>query len=539
MIPQANPRQLLDVADQAFRAGAIERARALATAACEADPTLADPWLLRADIARRAGDMVELELALGQAALLATEPRMRLRLEIDRGWALRRLGRDGDCFALARRLGELAPDPVESRFLGALLHAAGLTEAAEPHLALAAATDASAESWYDVALVEHALGRVTQAAAACERAIAAKPSLAQAHALLASLGSWTPDDNHAPRLRSALAGAADPLDRARLGYALFKELDDLGRTDEAWAALQAAGAQARTIFPWSAERDLSMVRGQAALVPGPKAGAPVASDGPRPIFVVGLPRSGTTLVERVLDRHSGVKALGELTTLGVLADPRPDRKPWPYAALAAIERLHGVDWPDVGRRYRQQADLMADGAAAIVDKNPQNWAFAGAIAAALPDAVLVHVSRGPMDSLFGAHRQLFLREHAWSAGLDDLAAHYRHYRALTAHWAERLGAQWVDVSYEALASDPAAEVPRLLTACGLAFEAECLAPEQGGGGVQTLSAMQVREPINPRRIGNWRRYAAQLEPLRARLEALGLADADGEATGYAEVQLLR
>jgi len=160
---------------------------------------------------------------------------------------------------------------------------------------------------------------------------------------------------------------------------------------------------------------------------------------------------------------------------------------------------------------------------------PQNWLYAGAITRALPDAVMVHTNRSPLDNLFGAYRQLFQADFYWSYALEDLAAHYAHYRELTAHWRERLGGAWVEVDYEALASDPAAEVPKLLAACRLPFESACLTPERAQGRARSLSVLQLREPINTRGIGAWKAYAEELEPLRARLQAMGLIDAAGDA----------
>jgi tetratricopeptide (TPR) repeat protein len=523
--------RLIAEADHAWRSGAAGQAREKAIAASEAAPGHRDPWLLRADIARGQGDMAELALALGKAVELTAEPGQRLHFQIHRGWALHGLGRVGETHALAREIARAPVRPEQGKYAGALLEMAGLSEAALPQMQAAAeAAPNDAGSFYDLAVIHRAMGRTDDAAAAAERALALEPALAQAHGLLALLKRWTAENNHVARLQTALVAARTPLDRARIGYALFKELDDLDRQAEAWAALDEAGRAARATFPWSAERERKALQIMRGAFPGPVPGE-VESGAARPVFIVGLPRSGTTLVERVLAAHSRVRALGELNAFGVLADPRPDRKPWPYADLAAIERLAGADWPAVGDAYREQVSLMAEGAAVVVDKNPQNWVFAGAIATALPDAVILHVARSPMDSLFGACKQLFLREHAWSYSQADLAAHYGNYRELIAHWRETLGERFVDVSYDALARDPQAWAPRIVAAAGLGMEPACLAPETAAGGVRTLSSIQVREPINTRSIGGWRRYGVQLEPLRAALEAQGAVDRGGEAMG--------
>jgi hypothetical protein len=249
--------------------------------------------------------------------------------------------------------------------------------------------------------------------------------------------------------------------------------------------------------------------------------------------VVGLPRSGTSLVERILDAHSQVRALGELSTFGALVAEALGLAPQTYVDPAVTARLGEVDWRRIGEAYRAVLGRLAPGAPVTVDKLPQNWLYAGAIARALPDAVIVHLNRGAMDNLFGAYRQLFLRDFHWSYDLADLARHYQDYRALTAHWRGTLGRAWVDVDYEALASEPEAQVPRLLAACGLKFEAACLSPHEGGGAARSLSVVQLRQPINTGGIGAWRAYEKGLEPLRQQLQALGLLD-PGPAVGRPE-----
>ncbi len=165
----------------------------------------------------------------------------------------------------------------------------------------------------------------------------------------------------------------------------------------------------------------------------------------------------------------------------------------------------------------------------VIDKLPDNYEYAGAIRLAFPEAPMVHVRRAPMDSLFGAYRLPFAQgAYPWSYRLEDLAAHYRQYRRLTDHWRQVLGRGFVEVSLERLIQDPLVETGFLLAACGLAFEEACLAPELATGPVATESAAQVRAPINSQGVGAWRRYAAQLEPLRAELQRDGFVDANGD-----------
>jgi tetratricopeptide (TPR) repeat protein len=518
---------LIDQADRAFRLGDLATARAAIRRACEISAGDPRPWLLRADVARASGDLADLIEALARAASLSRDAGLIANLQLDQAWALYGSGCAGQASDLAKRLDPTRLPPDRLGLLAGLLDAVGLSEKAEPVLrGLLQTQPANPAAWLQLGFVGRALGRSEDTVSACERAISLAPAMAQAHALLASSGRWSSSNNHVARLASLLDRTTDPLNRARLGYALFKEHDDLGQVSQAWTALQGAASAAATVYPWSAERDaaaLQVLRDLAETV-GASLEAPQDA-APRPIFVVGLPRSGTTLVDRVLAAHSRVASLGELNIFAQLADAGDGPRPRHYADLATVERMRSADWTAVGARYRQEVGLMAGGRHVVTDKNPQNWAYAGLIARALPNAVFVHVRRDPMDSLFGAYKQLFIREHAWSYDLASLVGHYRHYLSGTAHWRARLGSRWIEVDYKELATDPEVQIPRLLAACGLGFEVGCLHPEQGFGAVRTLSALQVREPINPRSIGGWRRYQAELEPLRQALEQVRPPDA--------------
>lgn len=511
----------------ALAKGNLKVAWLSAVAACKSAPDEPRAWLTRADVARAAGDLDALAAALARALPLIGNAGIRLQLELDRAWALAFSARRAEALAVVRRLEPQVRGGGDCRRIARVMDALGLQAEALPYLERAAkAAPDDAGAWHNLGVARRALGEADEAKVAFNRALMLDPAHGPSQAALAALDARDP--GAVERLIAARAQAPEAR-RTQFDYALFQALDAAGRTGEAWDALARANAAARRANPWSAEEDRRLAEALAARFPRERFEALADAGGdPRPIFVVGLPRSGTTLVERVLAAHSQVTALGEIDTFGAIFSRMAGTRSLAYADMGAVERSDAIDWPALGGAYRAEVRPFARGRPVIVDKLPQNWLYAGPIALALPDARIVHVSRGPMDSLFGALKQQFRRDHRWSYGLDDLAAHYANHRLLMDHWRAALGDRYVPAPYEALVSDPEPQIRRLLDACGLEFEPACLEPHLAEGAVRTLSVTQVRQPITARGVGAWRRYAQQLEPLRARLQADGFVDDNGD-----------
>lgn len=362
---------------------------------------------------------------------------------------------------------------------------------------------------------------------------AAKTGNWAAHLALARLKRWTPARNHIERLLFAPVQTA--LHHACQGYALFKEYDDIDDRANAWNWLQkgASAARAQPVTPrrpaWSAEAEQTTLAAWTTAFPPERFAAvpDIRRTGPRRIFIIGLPRSGTTLVERILGTHSQVQALGELPTFPAAVKTVSSSQSPALLDTDTIIAAGHADPQAIADFYDQETAWRHDGSPCVTDKLPHNSDYAGLIRLVFPDAAIVHVRREPMDALFGAYKLYFAA--GWSFDQADLAAHYAHYRGVMAHWKSCLGNGLIDVSLENLIRDPETQIRRLLNACGLPFEDACLSPHTTKGAVSSASASQVRKPINAEGIGAWRRYEAELLPLRSRLEAGGFIDAKGDA----------
>ena len=513
---------------QGFRPVSFSLGAARVTPAAAA-PRSPEPLLQQGAAALEAGRPAEAEKSLAAAAALA-EPESAVWAQALslRAKALVSLGRWSEAEQLAASVEKTEPaDPEVRDRLGEVFTRINLADRATPHFehAVAAQPD-NAEFQFDLASGYRFVGRLPQAEAAYEAAIARAPDMAKAHMALAELRRWDGESAHLDRLLRAKAkGGLSDLDRARLDYALFKELDDLGRPAEAWPHLTAASDLARRVFgAWSADEERRGVEAMERWFPPERFEAPLRAEAGRTrfIFIVGLPRTGTTLIERILAAHSQVRAMGELPTFNLLVRQASGVASREVLNEAVVAGAAGLDWPRLGHWYRQETAYLAGGAPFAIDKLPNNADLLGPIHLAFPDAILIRARRAPMDVLFGAYRLLFHQSYYWSYRQEDLGQHYLNDERLDRHWRRCFGDRIIDVAYEDMVADPDREIRRLLDACGLPLEPACLKPHETKGAVSTASSTQVRTPISRDRQGAWTRYEAELKPMADMLRAAGV-----------------
>ena len=416
--------------------------------------------------------------------------------------------------------------------LGQVSLALGRHERANALFRRAVQLDPSAPAhWFNLASSERAFGRLAQAEAACDQAIALDEREYRSYLLRAELRVQTPAANHIGQLRSQLARPGlDAHARVLLGYALGKELDDLGRYDEAFGAFSLAALERRRLLAYDVAVDEHKLRRIIEAFPcDPQHTAGGAVDSSRFVFIVGLPRSGTTLLERILTGLPAVRSNGETDhfarTLLSASPAQPAAADGPAQDLFA--RAAAADWNAVAAGYIRRADPH-DSGEVVLEKQPMNYLYLGAIHRALPRARLVLVSRSPLDICFAMYRTLFGEAYQFSYDFDDLARYYAAYSRLIAHWRAAFGESLFEVRYEDLVSDPSRVGERLARWCGLKWRDGAVEIERNEALCLTQSAAQVRRPIYQSSTGRWRHYRAHLEPLidALRREGVSLAELD-------------
>lgn len=382
---------------------------------------------------------------------------------------------------------------------------------------------------YDLALARFHTGDIAGAEHALETLLTATPAgPATGHALYlrSTLRPQTESSNHVADLEARLAaGFATPVARAACLYALAKELEDLGQADRSFAALSEGAALKRQILNYDAAAERASIDGVRATYTQEVMQADTPGhDEEGAIFIVGMPRTGTTLLERMLGRHSEVKSAGELLDFGQLlaAAARKCQEANPGKTL--LEASSMIDFAALGRDYMASAREAGSGSRMFIDKMPVNYMYCGLIRKALPNARIIHLVRDPMDSCYAVYKTLFNQAYYFSYDFEELAAYYATYHRMMRHWHAVMPGAILDVTYEDLVADTEDQARRILAWCGLDWQETVLTPSDNESPSTTASAAQVREPIHTRSVQKWRSYEAGLTPLKEHLVAAGIVE---------------
>lgn len=379
-----------------------------------------------------------------------------------------------------------------------------------------ALTPRSAAHHYNLAVSLTFSGQVDAAEQAYESLLRLEPRFWRAHTALAQLRRQTLERNHVARLNALLASAGDdPAAVVHLNHALAKEYEDLGDYARAFAHLQAAKVQRRERSGYSIARDRELFEAIIAAFPEPLPPPEELPD--EPIFVIGMPRSGTTLVERILSSHPDVHSAGELQNFGVTLKRASGSATRYLLDLDTLARLSEADWPALGAAYLASTRPGTGHTPRFVDKLPHNFMYAGFIARALPRARIICLHRDPLDTCLSNYRQLFGQKtpyYDYSLDLLDTGRYYLLFDRLIAHWRRVLPGRLLEVQYEGLVEDQEAQTRRMLEFLGLTWDPACLHHERNTAPVSTASAVQVREPMHRASVQRWRHYEPQLSELR-------------------------
>ncbi len=374
---------------------------------------------------------------------------------------------------------------------------------------------------YNLAASKIALGELNEAETLFNRIIKLKPDDYGAWLNRSSLRKQTPESNHIEQLKY-VKEHLDPADpgQIQICFALSKELEDLQRFDESFTYLQEGSVRRRQRLQYNVQQDVESME----LIARCFNEKLLHSQHPhyntkRPIFILGLPRSGTTLVDRIISSHSQVASLGEIKTL-VFAIIREAGETAGKKEL--IEKSTGFNFSKLGQSYCAGLDGYGNPAPQLVDKTPLNFLYMGLIHLAMPGARIIHLRRHPMDSCYAIYKTLFRAGYPFSYSLQDVGRYYIAYYNLMKHWRKTIPNSFLDVDYEAVVSNQEGETRRILDYCGLEWEDACMDFHRNQGPVATASASQVRQPIYSSSVGLWQQYARQLAPFADKLREHGI-----------------
>jgi Tfp pilus assembly protein PilF len=524
--PSAWIRDALQQGFADLGAGRLDAAAAQCRRVLESAPELAEGHFLVG--------LVALEMDDRRTALSAFGSVTRLRPEHGAAWAqLARLfmllGQANRADrALAQSITHEQGDPVVQDLIGATCSLLGDQAAARTWYARAVAGDPRRVSFrVNLANALVFLGETEAAEAELSRVLELAPDNPQAHWLLSGVRRAR-DRGHVETLvRLAARPGLPPRALAFLFYALGKELEDLEEWDRAFAAFaRGAAARRRTLtFDEAGEQAMYDALTRTYSADWLAAGAvplEAAADEPVPVFVVGQPRTGTTLVERIISAHSQVRSAGELQQFGMAVRRQTDYRGNARFSAELMTRAAALDPWALGRAYLQGTAPMRGDAVWFVDKLPSNYLYVPLILKALPQARIVHVVRDPMDACFASFKQLFADAYPHSYDQAEMARHFVRYHRLMAVWRERFAGRILEVRYEDVAADLEPHARKLIDRLGLPWEDACLEFHRQDSAVATASAVQVREPAHTRSVGRWRRYEVRLAPMREVLLAAGI-----------------
>jgi tetratricopeptide (TPR) repeat protein len=514
-------------AEAALNRRDFRRAHELSMRILAAEPAHADALFLLAMIAAEHANFAKALEVIERA--LAIDPR-QAEYHAQRARCLIALHRPREAFEAARRALDLGPRAALTLdTIGVVMTRAGAhAEAIEPFKRAVARDSGKASYHYNLGAALQFVGDFAAAARALRAALEVDPEHHRAWSALAQVAREPFSDAEVAVLERQLASDGLSEDRElHLCHALAKQLEDSGRYSEAFRYLERGKARKRAARVQSFETQGALFEAAARTLPDGRSGNGASGAGAasaEPIFIVGMPRTGTTLVERILSNHPAVFAAGELANFGLelkRATGTRSNRVLDVETLAAAAR---VDSRALGDAYIASTRPRTGHTPKFIDKMPLNFFYVGLIHRALPNAKVICLRRHALDACLSNYRQLFATAFSYydySYDLLDTGRYYLRFDALARHWREAIPGSFTEVRYEDVVEHTEREARRLVDFCGLDWDPKCLQFERNAAPVATASAVQVRQPIYRTAVERWMKYEKEIGPLKRLLEDAG------------------
>jgi tetratricopeptide (TPR) repeat protein len=523
-------RRMMALAAEHHQAGRLQEAEQLCRQVLQKEPAHVDALRLLGLIAASSGDLDDAEHLLRQALAVAPDHAPAL---FELGRVLRELERPEEAIEVYRELLALQPDDPRAHFqlASALAPAARNEEAAAAYRRCLALAPKHTGAWLGLGHMLKTVGQHDEGVAAYRHCIALEPGFGEAYYSLANLKTYRFGSAEIESMQRHLeSDKLNDTSRVNFLFALGKAFEDAGNYEQAWRYYEEGNARQRMLVNYDPVQTETVNDELIAFFDAAFFASTAGHGHPdrAPIFVVGLPRSGSTLIEQIIASHSQVEGTSELPYIGRLTKSlnhnRADAMRYPRV-LGELQPRHfhrlGQDYLDMAARHRLQGTVH------FIDKMPNNFPSAGFIHSILPNAKIIDARRDPMDACVGNLRQLYAKGQTFSYDQCDIGEYYLQYLRMMAHWDNVLPGKILRVQYEDVVADLETQVRRILDFLELPWEDNCLRFHATLRSVRTASSEQVRQPIYDSSVGFWRHYASHLDELREILAPLCAAVGNG------------
>ena len=385
----------------------------------------------------------------------------------------------------------------------------------------------NAQLLFNLASVKRYLGEIETAEEYLSKAIKLSPWDCEAHLLRSTLRTQTRNNNNIDELTLVYQeNTKQPIAHAQICYALAKEQEDLGNYQQSFDYLNEGADIRRAHMQYNPENEINTINRIIDVYDSKMVNSKAkGNDNDEAIFVLGLPRTGSTLIERIISNHDQVYSAGELNNfaLQLIDQCRALKAKTPESTTDFVQLTTAVDFAKLGSSYIDSTRPDTSNSKHFIDKLPLNSLYIGLIKLALPNAKLIHVQRHPLDTCYSIYKQLFTNGYPFSYNLVELANYYVAHHRLMEHWKAVIPNTIYSVSYEDLVNNLTTEAQSLLQHCKLDWQDKCTEFQSNKAAALTASATQVRQTVYKSSIAKWRNYEQQLSPVKKILERAGIS----------------